>query len=240
MFPRAVALSPPVLSNTVSHDYILRGSYVSLDLSKPIWSNGVAKMSARTEPGHHEVAHNEGCLASFTGGDEEKGQKNPAGSWHGCPEREKPCKCKAFATKYGERLWTRSPRRGVLIVAIWRTTGFCISRSSLYASHQALLYPEKCVKADLQHPDTLVQMWKSLSMLSKNIQLCLQNTWRCLQLSTFLWCLARSSYCFLSISTPVGSCPAYIIHFFGNEDILSVVCLQSAVRFRALKGSLQQ
>lgn len=46
-------------------------------------------MSARTESGHHEVAHNEECLASFTGGDEAKEGKNPAGSWQGCQEREK-------------------------------------------------------------------------------------------------------------------------------------------------------
>lgn len=167
IFPRAVALSPPVLSNTVSHDYILRVSYVSLDLSKPIWSNGAAKMSARTESGHHEVAHNEECLASFTGGDKAKEGKNPAGGWQGCQEREKMCKRKTFATKCRERLWTWSPRRGVLTVAIWRRAGFCISRSSLYASQHTLLYLGKWMKIDLQHPDTLVQMWKCLSMLSK-------------------------------------------------------------------------
>lgn len=31
-------------------------------------------------------------------------------------------------------------RRGVLVVAVWRRDAFCVSRSSLNASQQALLY----------------------------------------------------------------------------------------------------
>lgn len=58
-----------------------------LDLSKPIQSNRVDKMSARTESGHHEVEHNEEYLASFTGGDEVKEGMNPAGRLQGCQER---------------------------------------------------------------------------------------------------------------------------------------------------------
>lgn len=79
---------------------------------------------------------------------------------------KKMCKRKALTTKCRERLWTWSPR-SVLLVAVWSRAGFCISRSSLYASQQTLFYSEKCVKTDLQHPDTHVQMWKRLSMLSK-------------------------------------------------------------------------
>lgn len=219
-----MTLSPPVLSNTVSHDYILRGSYVSLDLSKPVWSNGAAKMSALTESGHHEVAHNEECLASITGGDEAKEGKNPAGSWQGCQKRGEMCKRKAFAAKCRERLQTWSPRRGVLTVAFWRRAGFCISRSSLHASQHALLYLGKWVKIDLQHPDTLAQMWKCLYTF-KNTLSCLQKMWQCLQPSSFLQCLLWSSHCFLSVYTPVGSCPAYIIHFLVGRDLLLVICL---------------
>ena len=83
---------------------------------------------------------------------------------------EKVCKRKAFATKCRERLRTWSPRRRVLTVAVWRRAGFCISRSSLYASQHALLYLGKWVKIDLQHPDTLAQMWKCLSTLSKTLR----------------------------------------------------------------------
>lgn len=61
-------------------------------------------MPARTESGHHEVAHNEEHLASVAGGVEAKEGKYPAGTWQGCQEREKMCQCKTFSTKCRERL----------------------------------------------------------------------------------------------------------------------------------------